>query len=351
MGANYIKLYTASSPVKSAFFLVDGVVYFYASNADKYSINGKNLVLGATEIILKHMADINTGRLETAVTDSTSRIKKMPVEKFMEGMNSPSFIINVSMVLARQVKLTNRIANTNLDSLEGDDRKTKEYSLKYFRIVQRLQNEYEKRKLPWLKEIIKDSSLNLTFKRGEAFFKSSEPAVISSEAVKRSERDVEYSPGTIICEENTPGTEMYILKSGAIDVLDKGARVTCIVESGTIIGEMALLLGEKRTATLKARNNVVLMRIKKDDLKDIVEKERHIITGLASTLARRHHENVNRIAKINRSLAEQMIEAEMGGVKKIQHAERTLKDLNVLTDNVEAMIRQRDADYLKSVLE
>ena len=52
-----------------------------------------------------------------------------------------------------------------------------------------------------------------------------------------------------------------------IDVVINGEKVTTINEQGTVFGEMALLLNEKRTATLKSRNNVVLNRITKKDLK------------------------------------------------------------------------------------
>ncbi|MCM8761499.1 MAG: cyclic nucleotide-binding domain-containing protein, partial [Candidatus Omnitrophica bacterium] len=66
---------------------------------------------------------------------------------------------------------------------------------------------------------------------------------------------------------------------------EAGNRVTTISEPGTIIGEMALLLGDKRAATLRAMNNVVVTPIKKSDLKDIAEKESSLFLSIAISIA------------------------------------------------------------------
>ena len=176
------------------------------------------------------------------------------------------------MVLAKQVKLTNEIIEKNLSNLEADERKIRKISMEYYSIINRLREEYDKRKLPWLKEIIKKFETNLTYKKGEAFFKTSEPNKVDDSA-ENSERDTEFPRGSTICEQGTFGNEMYVLRSGAIDVIVNESKVASIGDSGTIIGEMALLLGEKRSATLKAKNNVIISVIKKEDLKESVQSK------------------------------------------------------------------------------
>ena len=46
-------------------------------------------------------------------------------------------------------------------------------------------------------------------------------------------------------------------QAGSIDVEIGGNRVATIDKKGTVFGEMALLLNEKRSATLRAKNNTV----------------------------------------------------------------------------------------------
>ena len=109
---------------------------------------------------------------------------------------------------------------------------------------------------------------------------------------------------------------MYILKSGSIDVIVKGSRISTIDEPGTVIGETALLLGEKRAATLKAKNTVVMTRIRKEDLKEVAEKQNDFLPGIATSLARRHYYNVARIETVNKSLVEQTTDRKESGTDK-----------------------------------
>ncbi len=349
MSGNFIKLYSTSASSDSAYFLNEGSVYFYLSNVDKYVINGKNIIVGSTEVIMNHLMDTPTARIETAVTSRDSKIKKMSVEKFLEGLHSYSFSLNVSMVLAKQVLLTNKIINTNLESLAGDERKTRELSIKYFSIVDRLKEEYEKRKLPWLKTLVKDFETNLTYKKGEAYFRSSEPTKFST-TVQLSEKDTEYPRGSVICEQDSYGEEMYILKTGSIHVIINGNKVATIEEPGTVIGEMALLLGEKRSATLKSSNNVVITQIHKKDLREIAEKQNDFIANIALTLARKHYFNVVKIGDINKSIIEQTINTEMEGQQKPPQSLRIQKDLKQLIDSVEKAYRSKDADFLDDLV-
>jgi len=346
----YIKLYTSSSPADSAYYLNDGRVYFFVSNDDKYSINGKNLIVGATELIMRHMLGILTERIETAVTDSISKVKKMPVDKFISGMNSFSFNLNVSMVLARQVLLTNGIINRNINHLEGDEKKNREVTVQFYMIINRLRDEYDKRKLTWLKELIREFETSLSYKRGEAYHRSSEPVKITT-ADSLSDKEVEYSTGSIICEEDTRGEEMYILQSGAIDVYIKDNRVASINEPGTVIGEMALLLGEKRTATLKAKNNVVITTIKKSDLKEIAEKQIELLHAISFSLARRHYYNIIKIGEINRSIIEKTIDIEAGEGPKTAQIHKSMKELAVLKRKIEDTARKKDCGFIQDLID
>jgi hypothetical protein len=350
MSGNYIKLYTASSAVDSAFFLGEGSVLFYVTNTDKYAISGKNLIVGSTEIIMNNVSGGNVVRIETAVAEPASIIKKMAIDKFLNGLQTYSFALNASMVLAKQVMLTNQIIQKNLSLLKDDETKMKTYSVEYYMIVIRLQREYDKRKLPWLRDIIQEFDDTLTFKKGEAYYKSSEPVKIQN-AASITDRDVEFQKDTVICEENSIGNEMYILKSGTLDVIIKGIKVATIDEPGTVIGETSLLLGEVRTATLKAKNRVIVTRIGKADLKDVSMKQTDFLPSIAQTLAKRHFYNVSKIDSINKSIAEHNIDRDILGKKQISYSQRTFKDLNKLKQTIEDVTRGKDAEFMRDLTE
>ena len=92
-------------------------------NMDKYAIKGQNLIVGSTELIMNRLLNQNTLRIETAIASKDSSVKKIPAEKFISGMENFSFLINASIVLAKQVLLTNKIINKNMDTL-GRKRET-----------------------------------------------------------------------------------------------------------------------------------------------------------------------------------------------------------------------------------
>ena len=66
MSQKYLKLYSPASSADKAYFLNDGQVFFYITDVDKYSIVGKNLIIGATELLMNRYNNVETNRIETA---------------------------------------------------------------------------------------------------------------------------------------------------------------------------------------------------------------------------------------------------------------------------------------------
>jgi CRP-like cAMP-binding protein len=351
MSGNYIKLYAVTGAVDSAYFLSEGSVYFYASNVDKYAISGNNLIIGSTEIIMKHLHGVDTDRIETAVAEGGSAVKKIPADKFIAGLHTYSFAMNASMVLAKQVFLTNQILHKNMTELDGEEKKIRDNTVAYYNILARIQQENEKRRIPWLKELIGEFVNSLTYRKGEAYCKSSEPTKMGT-VVAISDRDVEYERGAVICEEDTPGSEMYILRSGAIDVFVKGVCISTVDEPGMVVGETSLLLGTDRTATLKAKNRAVITKITRDDLKEVMEEQPDFLSGIAMALAKRHYFNVDRINSVNNSIIGQALDREMmGGDKKAALSKRAQKDLQALKDRLDEAAREKKSDFLRELIE
>jgi len=68
----------------------------------------------------------------------------------------------------------------------------------------------------------------------------------------RNARNAEsYAPGAVIFNAGDPGTCMYIVRSGTVEIQVDGAPVGR-VEAGNILGEMALVDHEPRSATAVA---------------------------------------------------------------------------------------------------
>jgi NTE family protein len=73
------------------------------------------------------------------------------------------------------------------------------------------------------------------------------------EDVLGSMRPVSFSAGTAICREGDPGTTLFVLVGGQADVLHPGGDETEVrLGPGDVIGEMAVVSGEARSATVVA---------------------------------------------------------------------------------------------------
>lgn len=60
-----------------------------------------------------------------------------------------------------------------------------------------------------------------------------------------------FAPGTVLFREGDDGSELYVLKEGAVAVSRGGVRLATVREPGSILGEMSTLLSQKRSATLR----------------------------------------------------------------------------------------------------
>ncbi len=105
-----------------------------------------------------------------------------------------------------------------------------------------------------------------------------------------------YPAGTTIFLEGDEGQDLYILEHGRLEVL-KGRRVLAAIEAeGAFVGEMAFLLGEKRTATVRAAEESVLLRIPASEVASLTERipsfclelARHLAERLRSTTSMAH---------------------------------------------------------------
>ncbi len=69
------------------------------------------------------------------------------------------------------------------------------------------------------------------------------------------------------------------------------------LSSGSIIGEMALLTGEKRGATIRSLTDVTIFEITKDAFKSIIQKRPEAVKSISELLAQRSLETSTQVEK------------------------------------------------------
>ncbi len=82
-----------------------------------------------------------------------------------------------------------------------------------------------------------------------------------------------YEPGGCLVREGDAGDAFYILKSGTA-LVEKGADASIVnrLYPGDFFGELALLTGEPRRATIRAADTVAAFRLAKTDFDELIQK-------------------------------------------------------------------------------
>ena len=103
----------------------------------------------------------------------------------------------------------------------------------------------------------------------------------------------QFGRGERVIEEGADGDSMFILLRGAAHVsVSKNGKVIPVatLSSGDCFGEMSLLTGEKRSATVRAEGDCYVMEINKDVMGQIVRESPDCLRQLSEILARRKME-------------------------------------------------------------
>ena len=106
-------------------------------------------------------------------------------------------------------------------------------------------------------------------------------------------RLVSFEPGQAIVERGDPGDAMYIVLGGAAEV-DVGGRFHRL-ERGDFFGEMAVLAGKPREATVKAVEPVEALRIAADDFQAFLAANPQVAVGMLKSLVERLREVQDRL--------------------------------------------------------
>ncbi len=101
--------------------------------------------------------------------------------------------------------------------------------------------------------------------RNIPLFANVEPAKLKLMAFA-SER-MTFKPGQVLCSQGDPGDAAFILIDGSANVevdTPEGPLTVATMERNDIIGEIAILCDVPRTATVKAKSDLVTLKVTKD---------------------------------------------------------------------------------------
>jgi len=158
-----------------------------------------------------------------------------------------------------------------------------------------------------------------------------------------------YPKGKIVIKKGDPAKNLYIILSGAVDVLDgKGARLSTLA-NGDVFGEMSLISGDTVGATIKVAKAAAIALIAEQDIKQLLNKYASLQTFLARNLVKRLTEsNVLRAEEIASGMSGRL--SEMPTLELLQALNLSQKTgvLTLTLSEGPAMLYLRDGNLINA---
>jgi CRP-like cAMP-binding protein len=110
-------------------------------------------------------------------------------------------------------------------------------------------------------------------------------------------RRMAFPKGTTVVERGAPGSSLFVLAEGALVVsvdAQGGGPPIAKMRPGDFFGEMSLLTGEPRSATIRATVDTVVYEITRSDLMPILERHPALPLELAAALEAHQHADTAR---------------------------------------------------------
>jgi small-conductance mechanosensitive channel/CRP-like cAMP-binding protein len=124
-------------------------------------------------------------------------------------------------------------------------------------------------------------------------FHACDPAERADLAERMEER--RYAAGDVLVRRDETGDSLYVLAEGVLEVRadDHGAVIDRLLP-GDVFGEMSLLTGQPRSATVVAAVACVAFEIRRSHLETLLQRRPALAEGLAAIMAERQARNATR---------------------------------------------------------
>ena len=135
----------------------------------------------------------------------------------------------------------------------------------------------------------------------------------------------ELAAGTVLLPEGETSGHLYVLKSGAVEVLRGETQVAVVEESGAVFGEMSVLLNRPHTATVRALTPITVHAF--DDAESFLRSHPEIAFQVGRLLAGRLNAATTYLADLK------------------QQFEGQSNHLGMVGEVLDVLIHQQDEDF------
>jgi hypothetical protein len=97
---------------------------------------------------------------------------------------------------------------------------------------------------------------------------------------------VELEDGAVLFERNDKGNSMFVVVSGKLQIY-VGDKTLAEISAGNVVGEMAAVDPEPRSASVRALEQSLLLRISHSSLEQLMDRDPYVARGIIKVLCSR----------------------------------------------------------------
>ena len=101
--------------------------------------------------------------------------------------------------------------------------------------------------------------------------------------------DIELDEGTMLTREGHAGGLAYVIVNGTAEVTRKGRRIATL-GPGAVVGELSLIDGKPRSASVRATSDLQVLELDAHDLRRLLDRAPHVLHKLLEALSLRIRE-------------------------------------------------------------
>ncbi|MDF1663489.1 MAG: cyclic nucleotide-binding domain-containing protein [Planctomycetota bacterium] len=107
------------------------------------------------------------------------------------------------------------------------------------------------------------------------------------QAIARLVSELWINPGDIVCRKGEQGDSLFIVYSGALEIVDEDDNIIYCAEAGDYVGELAVLCDIPRTAMMRAQRQSQLLELKRGPVVELLDQHPQMARRFIDVLVRR----------------------------------------------------------------
>ncbi len=314
------ELYRRNDPIDNAYVVRDDTLNIRFGDGAPLAYHAEKIIIGATEYFLRDFTPRNRQRLFSLAVRNKEKLKIVPFTLVDRMMSRFRFGFNTNIFSAYLLHTSNQYYLERSRHVPSEFWSYKLRAQQYAKAVDTFHEFGISHSMPELAAVAERAQSGDYYIDGVILSREVTLRAVSAPSKPITKFISRFKESSYICLEGTHAESMYILLRGKIAVTTKGKLAATISEPGEAFGEAALFLDGRRTASLIAEEDTDVYEIKRKNLPKFFTSHRNLFVDIAVTLAKRVHDNVEKISRIDAKIEE--LKAVQGGGKTVdEHLE------------------------------